>query len=71
MEDVGVDGGAEEADVDDHHRRLLVHAHQQRQPGAGGKGGGRLRVFDVTIQSKQIDTTRRVDSREGSQMCLK
>ena len=32
VEDVGVDGGAEEADVDHHHRRLLVHAHQQGEP---------------------------------------
>ena len=42
VEDVGVDGGAEEADVDDHHRRLLVHAHQQGEPVM--RQGGNVRV---------------------------
>ena len=46
VEDVSVDGGAEEAHVDHNHRRLLVHAHQQGEPRVGGKKGT-LTGFDT------------------------
>src|SRR5438128_3497752 len=59
--DVAIGDGAEVAAVfrivHDRHDRDVLHAHQRGHLGAGGAGGGDVRIGDHNVRCSQLDLT--------------